>query len=352
MSSRLDQSEVDALMQAIQEGRVSSETGMGVAAPVMSYDLTNQDRIIRGQMPTLDSIDDRTASLFGGALAARIRLDIRVVATPATLLKFVDVSALLTPPATVGMMTLGPGHGLAVATLEHSLARALVAGALGDRKARADAAEPPDGKSDLTNVERLVLRHVLSLFCDAMSQSWAEILPITPELLRFETDPRMAMIAAPSDLALLCGYELSGAATGRLQVIIPYSTVEPVKKALSSPPRQSGSIDQRMAALLAREVSQVEVELRAEIGRARLPFSQLLELQVGDLITLDQNEGSPIPIYVQGKKKMTAWPRISSGSMALVIEQAITAPGKEKPEVARSKSSPGPAAKRDGTAPA
>lgn len=323
-SSRLDQSEVDALMAAIQEGRVSSEGGAAGAGPVMSYDLTNQDRIIRGQMPTLDSIDDRTASLFGGALAARIRLDIRVMATPATLLKFVDVSALLTPPATVGMMTLGPGHGLAVATLEHSLARALVAGALGDRKARADNVDPMDGKSDLTNVERLVLRHVLSLFCDAMSQSWAEILPIRPELLRFESDPRMAMIAAPSDLALLCGYELSGAASGRLQVIIPYATVEPVKKALSSPPRQSGSIDERMSALLAREVQQVEVELRAEIGRARLPFSQLLELAVGDLITLDQNESSPIPIYVEGKRKLTGWPRVSSGSMAVVIEQVPT----------------------------
>ena len=342
-SSRLDQSEVDALMAAIQEGRVSSEGGAGGAGPVMSYDLTNQDRIIRGQMPTLDSIDDRTASLFGGALAARIRLDIRVMATPATLLKFVDVSALLTPPATVGMMTLGPGHGLAVATLEHSLARALVAGALGDRKARADNVDPVDGKSDLTNVERLVLRHVLSLFCDAMGQSWAEILPIQPELLRFESDPRMAMIAAPSDLALLCGYELSGAASGRLQVIIPYATVEPVKKALSSPPRQSGSVDERMSALLAREVQQVEVELKAEIGRARLPFSQLLELAVGDLITLDQNESSPIPIYVEGKKKLTGWPRVSSGSMAVVIEQIPSLPKR-----GRSGAPP----KRDGITPA
>lgn len=342
-SSRLDQSEVDALMAAIQEGRVSSEGGAGGAGPVMSYDLTNQDRIIRGQMPTLDSIDDRTASLFGGALAARIRLDIRVMATPATLLKFVDVSALLTPPATVGMMTLGPGHGLAVATLEHSLARALVAGALGDRKARADNVDPVDGKSDLTNVERLVLRHVLSLFCDAMGQSWAEILPIQPELLRFENDPRMAMIAAPSDLALLCGYELSGAASGRLQVIIPYATVEPVKKALSSPPRQSGSVDERMSALLAREVQQVEVELKAEIGRARLPFSQLLELAVGDLITLDQNESSPIPIYVEGKKKLTGWPRVSSGSMAVVIEQVPSLPK-------RGRSGVPP--KRDGITPA
>jgi len=136
---------------------------------------------------------------------------------------------------------------------------------------------------------------------------------------------------------------LSGAASGRLQVIIPYATVEPVKKALSSPPRQSGSVDERMSALLAREVQQVEVELKAEIGRARLPFSQLLELAVGDLITLDQNESSPIPIYVEGKKKLTGWPRVSSGSMAVVIEQIPSLPKR-----GRSGAPP----KRDGITPA
>lgn len=324
MSSRLDQSEVDALMQAIQEGRVGSETGSGSGAPILNYDLTSQDRIIRGQLPTLDSIDDRIASLFTGAVGARMRLDVRVTAPPATLLKFADVTALIAPPAVVGLMALGPGHGLAILSLDAQLAKAMVAGALGDRKARTDAGDG-ETKNDLTSVERVVLKHVTGLFSDAMAQAWSEILDFHPEILRWETDPRMAVVAAPTELAILCAFELSGAASGRLQVFIPYATVEPVKKLLTSPPRPSGGVDARFQKAFKRELTQVDVELRAELGRARMPFSKLLELQVGDLLVLDSNEASPVPVFVQGRKKMTGWPRVVNGSMGVVIEQPMQA---------------------------
>ncbi len=324
MSTQLDQSEVDALMQAISDGRVAGEAGGASGAPVITYDLTSQDRIIRGQMPTLDSIDDRIASVFGGALSARTRLDIRAVSTPATLLKFADVTALLAPPATVGLMTLGPGHGLAVIIVEASLSKSLVAGALGDRKARSDSNEA-GAKVELTNVERLVLKHLLAMLCDAMTAGWADVLALRPEMLRFESDPRMAMIASPNDLAILCNFELSGAATGRLQIAIPYATVEPVKKLLSSPPRQSGNVDGRFSRALARELGEVSVELRAEMGRARLSFSRLLDLKVGDIITLDASEAAPLPVYVEGRKKMTGMPRVVNGSLAVLVEQDLRA---------------------------
>jgi flagellar motor switch protein FliM len=337
MSSRLDQSEVDALMQAIQDGRVAPEPGAPASDAVITYDLTSQDRIIRGQMPTLDSIDDRTASLWGGALAARTRLDIRVQSSPATLLKFADVTNLMSPPAIIGLMALGPGHGLAVMITDSLLARSLVAGALGDRKARVDSADA-GGKLDLTNVERLVLKHLLAMLCDSMAQAWADVLALKPEVVRFESDPRMVVVASPSDLAILCSFELSGAATGKVQVAIPYATVEPVKKLLASPIRHSGNVDVRFSAALARELEHVGGELRAEIGKTKLSFSRLLELKVGDLVTLDGSEAAPLPIYVQGRRKMTGVPRVMGGSLAVVIDKALVtgraaaAPSVHKPE--------------------
>jgi flagellar motor switch protein FliM len=338
MSSPLDQSEVDALMQAIQEGRVSSGDGKGEEAPVLGYDLTSQERIIRGQMPTLDSIDDRIASMFGGALSARMRMELRVAATPASLLKFSDVAALLAPPSTVGLMSLGPGHGLGAVILDGGLAKALVAGALGDRKARADAQEGA-AKAEITNVERLVLKHLLGMLCEAMHTSWADILAIKPEVLRFEGDPRMAMIAAPSDLAILCGFEMAGAASGRLQVVIPYATVEPVKKLLSSPPRQAGAQDASFMSRLSRELLDVKLQIRAEMGRAKVSFSRLLELQVGDLIALDGSEQAPVPVYVQGRRKLQGAPRVVGGNLAVVLEQGLRS--KEKPEAERGARSAG-----------
>jgi flagellar motor switch protein FliM len=322
MSSPLDQNEVDALMAAIQDGRVPGGSGRDNDAPVVPYDLTSQDRIIRGQMPTLDSINERVASTFGSTLAGRTRLDVRVSSAPSTLMKFADVGAMFAPPTTVWVVNLGPGHGLGVLLLDGSLGRSLLSGALGDRKGRVEGA-PTDAPLDLTSVERGVLKHLLGMFTDALAGAWVEILPFRPEVVRFESDPRMAMVAPPSDLAILCSYELAGAVSGRLQIAIPYATVEPVKKMLTSPPRPGSSVDARFSAALAKDLENVGVELRVEMGKTCLTFSKLLDLKVGDLLVLEGSESSPLPVYVQGRRKLTGSPRVAGGSLAVVLDRGL-----------------------------
>jgi flagellar motor switch protein FliM len=309
-------------MAAIQEGRVAGESGSEPDQPVVPYDLTSQDRIIRGQMPTLDSINERIASTFGSNLAGRTRLDIRVQSAPSTLMKFADVGAMFSPPTTVWVVNLGPGHGLGVLLLDGALGRALLSGALGDRKARVDATGI-EMRLELTSVERNVLKHLLGMFTEAMAGAWHEILPFRPEVLRAETDPRMAMVAPPSDLAILCSFEVAGAAAGRLQIAIPYATVEPVKKSLTSPPRPGSSVDERFSTALARDLENVTVELRVEMGRAEVAFSRMLDLDVGDLLVLDRSESSPLPIFVQGRHKLQGTPRVIGGSLAVVVEQGL-----------------------------
>jgi len=329
MSSPLDQSEVDALMAAIQDGRVAGETGKDPDAPVIPYDLTSQDRIIRGQMPTLDSINERVASIFGSNLSGRTRIDVRVAPAPSTLMKFVDVGAMFSPPTTVWVVSLGAGHGLGVLLLDGPLGRALLSGALGDRKVRADA-PAVEAPTELTSVERGVLKHLLGIFTEAMATAWVEILPFRPEVLRFVSDPRMAMVAPPSDLAILCSYEISGAVNGRLQIAIPYATVEPVKKLLTSPPRPGSSVDARFSAALAKDLENVSVELRVEMGRTSLSFSRLLDLKVGDLLVLEASEASPLPVYVQGRRKLTGSPRVAGGSLAVAIDKGLAAASSSK----------------------
>ena len=144
MAATLTPEEIKALMSAIQDGRVNTEaTAKAHRSEVVAYDLTSQDRIIRGQMPTLDAINEQVASMLGIGLAGRTRVSLRVTSSPATLLKFADLVPLLAPPASVCVLGLGSSYGFALAVLEPGLAEALLAAALGDRRLRA-----PDGASE------------------------------------------------------------------------------------------------------------------------------------------------------------------------------------------------------------
>lgn len=330
MASPLDPQELEALMQAIQEGRVGTETEAGAEpggdASVVPYDLTSQDRIIRGQMPTLDSINERIASTFGKSLGGRLRLELRVSCAPAVLMKFAEVTGTVADQTITGVLSLGAGHGLALLVLEGALTRGLLSAALGDRSV-ANSAQNAEARAELTGVEKLVLKHLLTLMSDAMATAWEDVLSFKPEVLRFESDPRMAIIATPSDVAILCSFEVTGALDGKIVLAIPYSAVEPAKKLLTSPPRLGGQRDARFSLALGREIEAVEVELRVEIGRRSLSLADLVEMKAGDIITLNTNEGSPLPVFVQGRQKMTASPRVVGGGMAVEILKAIVPAG-------------------------
>jgi flagellar motor switch protein FliM len=328
MAATLTPEEIKALMGAIQDGRVNTEASAQPArAEVVSYDLTSQDRIIRGQMPTLDAINEQVASMLGIGLAGRTRVTIRVTSSPATLLKFQDLVPLLAPPASVCVLGLGAAYGFALAVLEPGLGEALLGAALGDRRPRA-VETGGDDRRELTSVEQLVLRRLLNILTESMGHAWAPVIAFAPEVLRFEQDPRMASIAPPTDVAIVSGFELAGGIEGRLQLVIPFSAVESAKQKLASPRRLSQRADERFAEALAREVEQVQVEIRALFGRARIPFARLLELQSGDVLLLDSDEGKPLPIVVQGREKLHGTPTVSGGSMAIQILGPVSPPNR------------------------
>ena len=51
---------------------------------------------------------------------------------------------------------------------------------------------------------------------------------------------------------------------------------------------------------------QITVEMRAELGRTRLPISELMKLQEGDVIPLERRTNEPIRIFVGAKEKFLA----------------------------------------------
>jgi flagellar motor switch protein FliM len=325
MPATLSPEEVKALMSAIQDGKVASEGGVGSRDPVASYDLTSQDRIIRGQMPTLDAINEQIAQLLAMGLTGRTRLALRVTSAAATVLKFADLTPLLSPPAAVCVLGLGGGYGFGLAVLEPGLGEQLLGAALGDRRGRQpDAA--PESRREFTAAEQGVLKRLLGVLTDAIATAWEPVMPFQPEALRFELDPRMASIAPPSDVGIVSAFEITGAMEGRLQLVIPYAAVEPARAVLTAPHRLSQRGDDRFSKMMTREIVQVRVDVRGVLGHARITLSKLLELQPGEVLLLDRDEDSPLPVVVQGRDKYLGSPSVAGGVMAVKIEHILPPP--------------------------
>ena len=91
MSSVLSQNEVDALLKGISGGEfeVDEEAGDDFGEEeVIPFDLTSQDRIIRGRMPTLEIIHDRFVRMFRLTLSSALRKVVDISVRSTELIKF------------------------------------------------------------------------------------------------------------------------------------------------------------------------------------------------------------------------------------------------------------------------
>ena len=132
MNQVLSQSEVDALLNAVAEGSLDTSSNSSSAKvdekakEVHNYDLTNQDRVIRGKMPTLDLIYERFVRLFRMSLSNSLRKIASISIISTDLLKFGEFVNTLPIPSCVGILRSETLRGPALLVFESKLAYALI----------------------------------------------------------------------------------------------------------------------------------------------------------------------------------------------------------------------------------
>ena len=65
-----------------------------------------------------------------------------------------------------------------------------------------------------------------------MSAAFDPVSPVTFRFDRLETNPRFATIARPANAAVLARSELIWRTGGRIELLLPYATLEPVRELL------------------------------------------------------------------------------------------------------------------------
>ena len=117
MAQVLSQDEVDALLSAVGDGDLeedstsSSESEQDEDIHVQSYDLTNQDRVIRGRMPVLEIIYERFIRSYRVSLTNSLRKLSTISMISTDLLKFGEFVNTLPIPSLMCIMRFNELRG-------------------------------------------------------------------------------------------------------------------------------------------------------------------------------------------------------------------------------------------------
>lgn len=332
MNQVLSQSEVDALLAAVSDGDVAtSETpkqdtaqnhGKVDERKVVSYDLTSQDRIIRGRLPQLEVIYEKFMRAFRVSLSSALRKIASITLTSTEFLKFGEFINTLPMPTCMSVLRFGNLRGSALLVIESKLAYALVDSFFG-------GADRPytkiDGK-DFTPIELSIVRRVVELAINDLENAWASIEKIGCSFVRTEVNPQFVGIVPPTDVVIASTFDVElENATGTISIVIPYATIEPIKQKLSTGFQvESDQTDKKLwTSIIKEQLLETDVDIKVNLGETEIKLKDLMNLKVGDVIPLDQDATGEFDVQVENVKKFKGYYGIHHGTVAVQVTRPV-----------------------------
>jgi flagellar motor switch protein FliM len=283
MSDILSQEEIDALLDGVDKGDVETETDTPPGS-AKAYDFTQQDRIVRGRLPTLEMINDRFARYFRTGLFNVLRKTCEVSVEGVSMLKFSEYVHSLAVPSNLNLTRVHPLRGTALTVFEPKLVFSVIDNFFGgDGRYHARI----EGR-DFTPTENRVIQIVLAEAFAAMVEAWTPVMKLGFEFVNSEINPQFANIVSPTETVVVSRFHVDmDGGGGQVHMTMPYAMIEPIRELLDAGV-QSDRVerDERWMQSLHEEILDAEVEASVLLGEASLSIRDFMALRPGDVITL------------------------------------------------------------------
>jgi flagellar motor switch protein FliM len=284
--SFLSQEEVDALLEGVTGESQKLVEDAPEHGEVRNYNISSQERIVRGRMPTMEIVNERFARNLRVGLFNFIRRSPEVSVGTVKVQRYSAFLRELAVPTNFNIVAIRPLRGSGMIVCEPALVFGVIDtlyGGIGKFQTRIEG-------RDFSATEQRVINRLVNVVTEEYKKAWKGIYPLELQYQRSEMQPQFATIATPSEIVISTSFQLEiGEITGAIHLCIPYATLEPIRDVLYSTTQgDSLEVDRRWVNLLTREIQAAEVTLVAELARADATIEQLLAMKAGDFIELDR----------------------------------------------------------------
>ncbi len=322
MSEVLSQEEIDALLKGVSGGEIETETEAEESDEgIISYDLANQEKIIRGRMPTLEIVNQRFSRDFRTTMSAMLRKLVDISPLSIDTIKFGDFLKSLPVPSSLHLFKMEPLRGYSLCAIDSKLVFALIDIFFGGDGASILKVE---GR-DFTPIEDSMIRRVVKEALENYQTAWAPVHKLTFEYVRSEMNPQFVTIVPPSDIVITTVFELEiEDTTGTLTICIPYSNIEPIRaKLYAGFQTERLEVDSNWIRRLKKLITTLEVDMRVKLSEKDMSVEEILNLKEGDVINFNKDIDEPLIAEVEGIAKYKVIPGILKSNKAVKIERKI-----------------------------
>lgn len=323
MNQVLTQDEINSLLRGLSDNDVEADAveTANATANAKKFDLANQERIIRGRMPTMELIHDRFARQFRTVLAKFLGRTCFANVGGIEMIKFGLFMKKLPLPSSLHIFRMPPLPGYALLMVSSSLVFGIIDslfGGSGQGRVKVEGRE-------YTPIETRLVGKVVMMALDILKDAWAPIHPVDFVYVRSEFNPLAIAIVPPTDVVITVNIEVElEQESTTMTLCTPYSTVEPIRGKLATGFQSTRlEVDSGIARRMETSIKQTNANISVQLATGTIKTRDLLKLQQGDLLGLDTNPADEAMIMVEGAPKYYAYVGSYRGNRAARITRPI-----------------------------
>jgi flagellar motor switch protein FliM len=289
---------------------------------IIAYDFKRPERVGKEQMRALQSLHEGFARNFGASLSALLRTIAESKLISVDQLTYSEFVYSLEIPTCFNLLRPQPLEGNWILDISPSILYPIIDRMLGGTPTSESTLKRP-----LSEIELRLTSRITATFLRELTSAWKNTIELDCVLERVESNPQLVQIVPPNEVVILVSFELlMGKARGMMNLCIPFNTIERIGGKLTNnswigyaSSKSSNASRDQIQGLLNESMVEVVVNL----AHSKIRAVDLLNLQVGDVVTTEKDSRSPIEITIAGIEKFEGKPGAFKGKKAVEVISTV-----------------------------
>jgi flagellar motor switch protein FliM len=331
MPDILDQSEVDALLAAVDSGTIQEDKSQArvfsrtrreaEGVEVRQYDFKRPERVSKDQMRALQTLHESFARNFGASLSGFLRTIVEVKVATCEQMTYSEFISGLPNPTSFNLIGSDKLDGQMCLEISPLIIYPIIDRLLGGTSQDLFIPQRP-----MTLIETRLISNVTNRGLLALSEAWASIREMKFSIVATESNPQLVQIVPPNEVVVVVGFELKMSnRAGTMNLCIPYNVIEPVVEELSAQSWFAPQKSLRTKPLLdqiTRGLGRAPVTVTGMLATTTITLRDLMEMQPGDLIVTEKPANQPVVLCIEGERKFLAHIGQFKGRRALRVTRS------------------------------
>lgn len=315
MANVLSNDEIDALFAesgGAEKTELSSSGGAPAQRKVSTYDFNEINRFSPQQMQALWRLHELAANRLQFSLSSHLRKSVRVELMDIDQIRFENLADTVANPSVICRLDAKPLHHGGLFVLEFGLAFGLLECLLGGPGTTETGAP-----RELSSMELAVLEGAIRVMLEDVELAWQKLVPLQLQPLNYESDPQYARGIPPKEVVLVVTLGIGGElGFGELRLCFSHLDLEPFLLMLGSDATHAQSDKARNV----RNLQRVKVTAQGVLGESQIQLGEVLELEEGDVVPLNQAPGDQVQLRISGETRFLGRLVQQDGELAFLVD--------------------------------